>query len=272
MEYKKILGRAFFSAVISLGVLPVQGNGAPSFQGPDSVPRYHPLCLSVLKDWDRDGGALDMQQCAYKQGEIPVTKTASGAYYAKRAEENGGYMAYKPIGTLDDAIELLLVYNKKNANPLTSIYFLGRIPGEQLGRDFLTTLEDGGDRCQGGVNDARLISASELEVDINATVRTMLTFLADDAEQDTASLSLKADSYQAFACAGVITKTYNLIDNKMHYSRVTFTRDESRKEIEQSSRCYDQVVANSIEEPRVLDMEQYQQFLDSYQQQCGDIK
>jgi hypothetical protein len=273
MENKSLLRKTMAAAVTLCiaGVVSVQA--APTFEGPASVPKYHPLCLPELKDWEEDGGAFDMQKCASDKRKAEVSKTSEGAYFAKRIDGEKGYMAYKPIGSLDGAMELLLVYEKKAANPLTSIYFLGRIPGAELTRDFLTTIEDGGDRCTGGVNDARLISASELEVDINATVRQMLTFLDEsEAEEDFASLSFKPNNYQAFACAGTITKTYNLLDNQMRYTRVAFTRDESRKEIDKSSRCYDSVVANHLSPPRVLDMDQYQGFLDTYKQQCGSIR
>ena len=94
----------------------------------------------------------------------------------------------------------------------------------------------------------------------------------EDEEVDTATLSFKPGNYQAFACAGTIPKTYTLIDNKMHYSRVSFTRDESRKQIDKSSRCYDRVVADHLSPPRVLDMDQYQGFLETYRQQCGSIR
>jgi hypothetical protein len=236
------------------------------------VPKYHPLCLSLLKDWQEDGGALDMKRCAYEQRNDKVSKTANGSYVSKKSNNAEGYIAYKPIGTLDNAIELILVYDKQASNPITSIYFLGRIPGSKLTRDFLTTIEEGGDRCFGGVSAARLVSATQLEVDINATVHQMLTFTKDGESTKTANISFKPANYQAYACAGTITKTYDLISNKMDYSRVVFTRDASRKVIDVGSRCYDKLVADSLTPPRVLDMDQYQDFLTSYRHHCGNIR
>jgi hypothetical protein len=272
MENKKLLRTLFYTGVGCISLSAAISIAAPSFQGPSSVPQYHPLCLSILEDWPEDGGALDMQQCAQTQRDAEVTKTSDGAYYANRANGETGFMAYKPIGSLDESMELLLVYDKKNGNPITSIYFLGRIPGSELTRAFLTTIEKGGDRCLGGVSAARLISPSELEVDVNATVRQMLTFLRDSGSSNAANLSLKPNNYQAYACAGIITKTYNLISNKMHFSKVAFTRDESRKVIDKSSRCYERVVAEQLSAPRILDMTQYQDFLDTYKQHCGNIR
>ncbi len=241
---------------------------APSYLGPSSVAKYHPLCLEILKNWSEDGGALDMQNCAYQQRDAKVIKTAEGAYFAERLNGQPGYIAYKPIGSLDQSMDVVLVYDKQATNPITSIYFIGRIPGNHLTRDYLTSIESGGDRCLGGVKSARLISPSQLQVEVNATVNHILTFLDDTVSSDTASISFKPDSYQAFACAGSITKTYNLISNKVSYSSVAFTRDESRKVIAKNSRCYERVVAEFLEPPRILDIKQYKDFLLTYKQRC----
>lgn len=265
--------KRFLSLAIALVCFPVVGlHAEPSFLGPDSVPQYHPLCLDQLKNWQEDGGAFDMNKCAQELAEVKVIETADQSFYAKRAVPDSGYVAYKPIGSLDNAMEVLLVYDKQDKAPLTSIYFIGRIPGAELMRDFLTTVEEGGDRCLGGVNDARLISPSELEVDLNVTTDKILTFLQDEKAESTAEFSLKGAKYQAYACAGTITKTYNLLDNQVRYTRVTFTRDESRKVINRADRCYDQLVASELEAPRVLDMQQYETFMQRYSEVCGAVK
>jgi len=256
------------SVLIACVLVPGAVSAAPSFAGPDSVAKYHPLCLETLRNWEQDGGALDMQQCADGQREIAVTKTSQGAYFAAR-KNSAGYMAYKPIGSLDNAMDLLLVYDKQQSTPVTSIYFVGRIAGTEFTRDFLTTIEDGGDRCFGGVDDARLISESKLEVDINATVNQILTFTSDATTSSLDTISFKPDNYQAYACAGVITKTYDLLTSEVQYTKVRFTRDDSRKVIDQSSRCYDKLVAEHLTPPRVLDMHQYGEFVTLYKQQCG---
>ena len=254
--------------VCALALSPLLTVAAPSFAGPESVAKFHPLCLGVLKTWQEDGGALDMQRCAYDMRSSKVIKTSEGAYYAKRVDGAAGYMAYKPIGSLDNSMDLVLVYDKQETTPLTSIYFLGRIPGSAITRDFLTTIEDGGDRCLGGVNDARLITASKLEVDINLTIDQMLNILEDNVVEDTANISFKADNYQAYACAGTVTKTYDLISSEMQYTRVSFSRDESRREIASGWRCYDRLVAQSLKPPTVLTMDEYKAFVQSYKQQC----
>lgn len=249
-------------------LIPHTSYAEKTFSGPLSVAEFHPLCLPLLRDWQEDGGALNMQQCAQEHQKNEISKTAEGAYFSKKANNENGYVAYKPIGTLDNAIELLLVFNKAEASPISSIYFLGRIPGAKLTRDFLTTIEDGGDRCFGGVRDARLVSESELEVDVNATVNHILTFLDDEQSNNTANISFNTNSYQSFACAGTITKTYNLVSNDVQYTKVSFAHDESRKVVDKGSRCFEKYVADNLSAPRVLDIGQYQSFLQDYQQHC----
>ncbi len=271
-KWKSIgMGAGMAAGVLVTALLSANSMASPSFSGPDSVSKYHPLCLETLKGWQDDGGALDMKRCAYNKRNVRVSKTSAGAYLANKTD-GSGYIAYKPIGTLDNSMELLLVYDKQQSNPISAIYFLGRIPGTKLTRDFLTTIEEGGDRCFGGVSDARLISASELEIDVNATVHQMLTFLEDRESTNTANISFKPANYQAYACAGTITKTYNLTSNQMRYSKVSFTRDESRKVIDRGTRCYDKLVAETLAPPRVLDMQQYQEFLQAYKRNCGSIR
>ncbi|MGB1238226.1 MAG: hypothetical protein ACPG4U_08445, partial [Pseudomonadales bacterium] len=234
---------------------------------PNAVPEFHPLCVAQLKDWPGEGGAFDMAACATRQANSEILTTADGVFYAAR--EGGGYFAYKPIGVLDQSMEILLTYDKVVQKSITAVYFIGRIPGPALTRDFLTTVEEGGDRCQGGVNDARLISASILEVDINATAQQMVSFLGDTPTQDTARLSFNRESYQAYACAGTITKRYNLLDNQVDFAKVTFIRDESRKRVSRSTRCYDNLVAQTLVPPVTLNMQEYRVFLNDYHAQCG---
>ncbi|EPJ45260.1 MAG: hypothetical protein OFPI_37400 [Osedax symbiont Rs2] len=272
METRNILAKLLSVGLMSMALSPVVMSAEHSYAGPDSVAKFHPLCLDVLKQWQEDGGAVDMQSCAQQYQSTEVLETAEGAFYAQRPKGQPGYMAYKPIGSLDNSMELLLVYDKRLLNPITSIYFIGKIPGTELTRDFLTTIEEGGDRCLGGVNAARLVSASRLEVDVNATVHQMLTFMDDSASSDTSTVSFKPKNYQAYACAGTITKSYDLLTNNMHYSKVSFTRDESRKVIDKSARCYDKLVAENLSEQKVLNMTEYAQFLVDYKNSCGAVK
>ncbi|OUS23149.1 hypothetical protein A9R01_16770 ['Osedax' symbiont bacterium Rs2_46_30_T18] len=272
METRNNLAKLLSAGIMLTALSPVVFGAVHSHAGPDSVAKFHPLCLDVLKQWQEDGGAVDMQSCAQQYQSSEVLETAEGAYYAQRPKGQPGYMAYKPIGSLDDSMELLLVYDKRSQNPITSIYFIGKIPGAEMTRDFLTTIEEGGDRCLGGVSDARLLSSSLLEVDVNATVHQMLTFMDDSASSNTSTVSFKPKNYQAYACAGTITKNYDLLTNKMHYSKVSFTRDESRKVIDKSAVCYDQYVAENLPENKVLDMTEYAQFLVDYKKSCGAVK
>ncbi len=262
-----------------------QAIAGPSYEGPESVPVFHPLCLKELKDQEEEGGALDMAICSDKYKNIMVKQTPDGGYYAKRpvnaAGQTQGYVVYKPVGTLDKAMELLLVHDKADQQGTkASVYVIGRLPHlTPDSRDFITSLGEGGDGCNGGIQTARLVSEAILEVDINVNPATLMAL--DKLNSKTpvrktakvSSLSLKPKSKlddRPTTCIGTVTKTYNLLNNSEGYAWVNFIKESTRVALDPYQQCFDDLVADFVKPPQTINMQDFEIFSRLFSSECSN--
>ncbi|SIS74336.1 hypothetical protein [Neptunomonas antarctica] len=264
-----------------------------TYEGPDSVPLFHPLCLNGLKSQEDEGGAFDMSRCSDEYQSIVVKQTPDGSYYAKRPEntsgEAQGYVVYQPIGTLDKAMELLLVHDKESQKETqASIYVIGRLPHLSEGsRAFITSIGEGGDRCNGGIQSARLISEAILEVDINVNPATLMALESldssgSDNESDQApqksliksalsSLSLKPKRQlddRPTTCIGSVTKSYDLLNDKKSYTWVHFREENTRVAVDPYQQCFDELVADFVTPPQTINMQDFEVFKQLFISEC----
>lgn len=270
------------SAVVST-TLPGVAHAEKTYAGPASVPVFHPLCLQPLREHKADGGAFDMAACAKKHQNIVVKNTPDGGYFASRpagaAGQSGGYVVYRPIGTLDNALELLLVHNKADKPYAeSSVYVVGRLPelGPQM-RDFLTTIEEKGDRCNGGVQSARLVSEALLEVDLNVSPAALMRITQPKTPGfktftgTVSTLSLKPKGKlddRPTTCIGTLTKTYDLLENKEGMAWVSFLQNANRVADEPYQQCFDDLVADYVKPPATLSMKEFQLFVELFNAEC----
>lgn len=278
-----LMSLAFASLITSLPVAQNALAGA-SYEGPESVPVFHPLCLKELKDQEEEGGALDMAVCSDKYKNIIVKQTPDGGYYAKRpvnaAGQTQGYVVYKPVGTLDKAMELLLVHDKVDQQGAkASVYVIGRLPHlTPDSRDFITTLGEGGNGCNGGIQTARLVSEAILEVDINVNPATLMAL--DKLNSKTpvrktakvSSLSLKPKNRlddRPTTCIGTVTKTYNLLNNSEGYAWVNFIKESTRVALDPYQQCFDDLVADFVKPPQTINMQDFEIFARLFSSECS---
>ncbi len=262
-----------------------QAVAGASYKGPESVPVFHPLCLKELKDQEDDGGALDMALCSEKYKDIVVKKTPDGGYYAKRpvdaTGQTQGYVVYKPVGTLDKAMELLLVHDKGDQQGTkASVYVIGRLPHlNPDSRDFITSLGEGGVGCNGGIQSARLVSEAILEVDINVNPATLMAL--DKLNKKTpalsktvavSSLSLKPKNTlddRPTTCIGTVTKTYDLLNNGENYAWVHFIKENTRVALDPYQQCFDDLVADFVKPPQTINMQDFEIFSRLFSSECS---
>lgn len=280
---KHLMPFAFVSLVISSSFAQPAIAGA-SYEGPESVPIFHPLCLKELKDQEEEGGALDMALCSDKYKDIVVKQTPDGGYYAKRpvglTGQTQGYVVYKPVGTLDKAMELVLVHDKVDQQGAkASVYVIGRLPHlTPDSRDFITSLGEGGDGCNGGIQTARLVSEAILEIDINVNPATLMTL--DGLTQKTpafsnttavSSLSLKPKNKlddRPTTCIGTVTKTYDLLKNSEGYAWVNFIKENTRVALDPYQQCFDALVADFVKPPQTINMQDFEIFSRLFSSEC----
>jgi hypothetical protein len=260
---------------------------AASFDGPDSVKPVHPLCIEPLigqKEAMIDKGAFDMDECYEAFKDIEVKRTPDGSLYAKRpvidADKTEGYVVYKPIGTLDGALELIVYHDKKPEKSMKSqVVVMARLPHLTEGaREFITSIDEPGARCNGGIQTARLISEAILEVDINSNAAYLMKTFAPEFDSlgskgdEVATLSLKKSATlddDPTHCIATITKTYNLLDSRETVKSVAFSTGFRPKADNPYQQCFDELVDDFIKPPADVepgDMEMFKQLLLS---NCG---
>lgn len=255
-----------------------------SFAGPDDIPVFHPLCLQPLKQHEADGGAFDMDACSAALEDIPV-KLTPGGYYAKRpanaAGEPQGFAVYQPVGVLDDAMELLLVHDKQGSEPLVSeIFVVGRISDISPGtRDYLTSIEEAGQRCNGGIKSAKLISEKELLVELNVNPDALMRLAGDASysqeisdDSETAALSLippgKLDD-RPTTCIGTVVKYYNLLDDQEGLSAVHLNRVMAGGADDPYQACFDKLVEKRFGKQAELTPEAFEAFSREFLLECS---
>jgi hypothetical protein len=262
-----------------------------SYEGPESVPIFHPLCLNELKTQEDEGGAFDMDACSEKHKDIVVKQTPDGGYYARRpVDELGqsqGYVVYQPVGTLDKAMELLLVHDRQDQKGTdASVYVIGRLPHIGAGtRDFITSIGESGDRCNGGIQSARLVSEAILEVDINVNPATLMALDTLGSTLDLASaqkvskdasiqsLSLKPKSKlddRPTTCIGTVTKTYDLLKDKESFAWVHFIKENTRVALDPYQQCFDALVADFVKPPQTINMQDFELFSRLFNSECSN--
>lgn len=275
---------ALASLISTLSFTEMTAAGA-SYEGPESVPVFHPLCLEELKNQEEEGGALDMMLCSEKHINSAVKQTPDGGYYAKRpvddAGQSQGYVVYKPVGTLDKAMELLLVHDKSNQQAAkASVYVIGRLPHlTPDSRAFITSIGEGGNGCNGGIQSARLVSEAILEVDINVNPATLMALdklnqTEESQPQETATLSnlsLKPKNKlddRPTTCIGTVTKTYDLLNNKEGYAWVNFIKEHTRVALDPYQQCFDALVADFVKPPQTINMKDFEVFSQLFSSEC----
>ncbi|WP_277253611.1 hypothetical protein [Neptunomonas phycophila] len=273
--------------LVSLLSFPV-ATMAASYKGAESVPLFHPLCFEPLMAQEDDGGAYDMAACAEEFKDIPVKRTPDGGLYAKRpAREDesaltAGYVVYEPIGTLDEALELVLYHDKQPEKAIHArVLVMARLPGfSPLYREYITSIDEAGTRCNGSIQGARLISEAILEVDLNVNSATLMKLAAPElplgkagqASDDIASLSLKPkdqlDNNESH-CIGTVTKTYNLIDSREALKNLSFITGLKPTAANPYQACFDGLLDEFIKPPGTLDLQEFDLFKQLFVTTCG---
>lgn len=241
-----------------------------TYEGPESVPVFHPLCLLQLKAHQSDGGAFDMVDCAAAmQGQGPdVKRTPNGGYFAKEGGDNAGrYVLYQPIGTLDDSLELLLVHQGQGGNMDSAVYVIGRLPGAGSLRDYITSIEEKGRKCRGGIQSAQLISEAILEISLNVNPHTLLQMFGYTTDGQKAS-GQGLDNREAH-CVATVTKRYDLLNNREFLHGVTFLPTLLKPlDTNPVQACFNRLVQDSTQPEQLITLEEFNFFVNIFDAEC----
>ena len=175
-----------------------------------SDPRFiHPVCLWPLIEQEEEAGkekGVPLQACVRGSRHIPVSVDENGSISAPGASDGfPTWLSYREVGALPDGREVVLVrYNSGGTGVFSEIYLLRRTPSAD-GRDTVlsgTLIGGGGDRCNGGITQARLADPRTVEVDYQVTPQDLLSE-SDEQVPDPAVGGLPSC---ALCCAGTIRR------------------------------------------------------------------
>jgi hypothetical protein len=208
--------------------------GAPAEAPPQPLPQLaepgfiHPACLWTIIDQDPQERAtpaphIPLAACDQGNRHIPVSAGNEGSFSAPGAAE--GYptwLSYRLLGNLPDGRDVAIIwYNSGGTGQFSELYLLQRAPTPDH-RDAVLTGEligGGGDRCNGGVETAKLIDARTLEVDYAVTPLDLLS----EADDDIAEGALEDLLSCAICCIGSVRRRLDVSTMKEATLSATIT-------------------------------------------------
>lgn len=218
----------------------------------------HPACLWELIEQDSDtpeDGAkteparIPIDACARGNRHTPFTEEPQGALAARGASD--GYptwLSYQIVGKLPDGREAAVVwYNAGGSGQFSEIYLLRRTPSAD-GHDVLLTGEmiaGGGDRCNGGIEGARLADSGTLEIDYAVTPLDLLS----EADEELADGNMDSLALCAVCCTGTVRRRLTIASKTETAVSATvdrlLSRDADADGLEPAQACFDDILAKA---------------------------
>jgi uncharacterized protein YecT (DUF1311 family) len=209
--------------------------GAPAEVAPTPLPQpaepgfIHPACLWTIIEQDPQERAapaphFPLAACARGNRHIPVSAGNEGSFSAPGAAD--GYptwLSYRLLGNLPDGRDVAVVwYNSGGTGQFSELYLLRRAPTPDH-RDVVLSGEligGGGDRCNGGVEQAKLVDARTLEVDYSVTPLDLLS----EADEDIAERAFDDLLSCAICCIGTVRRRLDVSTKKETTLSATITQ------------------------------------------------
>ena len=233
--------------------------GSPA-EPPPALPQLaepgfiHPACLWQIIEQDPDekmkpAPRIPLGACATGNRHIPVTLGEDGDFSAEGAAE--GFptsLSYRLLGKLPDGREVAVIwYNSGGTGQFSEIYLLQRAPASGHNEVLLSgeLIGGGGDRCNGGVEEVKLIEGRALEVDFNITPLDLVSEAGEEAAEQAFDDLLSC----AICCTGTVRRRLDLASKKETMISATITQFVGDETAAGGSRsvqaCFDGVVRAS---------------------------
>ena len=218
----------------------------------------HPACLWGLIEQDTEGTAdagktdpvrIPLAACARGNRHVPFTEEPHGGLAARGASD--GYptwLSYNIVGTLPDGREAAIIwYNAGGSGQFSEAYLLRRAPTPD-GHDVLLTGEliaGGGDRCNGGIEEARLVDPGTLEIDYAVTPLDLLS----EADEELADGNMDSLALCAVCCTGTVRRRLAIASKTETTLSATVDRLLSREadagSLEPAQTCFDDILGKA---------------------------
>jgi uncharacterized protein YecT (DUF1311 family) len=208
--------------------------GAPA-EAPPPLPQLaesgfiHPACLLTIIEQDPQERAaspphIPLAACARGNRHIPVSAGNEGSFSAPGAAD--GYptwLSYRLLGNLPDGRDVAVVwYNSGGTGQFSELYLLRRAPTPDHSDVVLSgeLIGGGGDRCNGGVEQAKLVDARTLEVDYWVTPLDLLS----EVDEDVAERAFDDLLSCAICCIGTVRRRLDVSTSKETTFSATITQ------------------------------------------------
>lgn len=218
----------------------------------------HPACLWSVIEQDIESSAdttndqrvrIPLAACAKGNRHIPFTQEAQGALSAKGASDGyGTWLSYRVVGTLPDGRDVAIVwYNAGGSGQFSELYLLSRMPAADHSEVLLSgeLMAGGGDRCNGGIEEARLIDSASVEIDYAVTPLDLLS----EADEELADANMDSLALCAACCTGTVRRRLTFATKNETTVSATVDRLLSREigddEGEPAQACFDDILGKA---------------------------
>jgi uncharacterized protein len=218
----------------------------------------HPACLWSIIEQDIESSAdttneqrvrIPLAACARGNRHIPFSQDAQGALSAKGASDGyGTWLSYRVVGTLPDGRDVAIVwYNAGGSGQFSELYLLRRTSAPDQSEVLLSgeLMAGGGDRCNGGIEEARLIDSGSVEIDYAVTPLDLLS----EADEELADANMDSLALCAACCTGTVRRRLAIATKNETTVSATVDRLLSREigedEGEPAQACFDNILGKA---------------------------
>lgn len=218
----------------------------------------HPACLWGLIEQEAEPAddspkvetaRIPLVACASGNRHVPVSQAPQGGLSAPGASDGyATWLTYRIIGTLPDGRDVLIVwYNAGGTGQFSELYLVRRVPAADRSEVVLTgeLIAGGGDRCNGGIEEARLVDPGTLEIDYAVTPLDLLS----EADEDLADANMDSIALCAICCTGSVRRRLAIAGKTETTVSATIDRllssEGGSDDSEPAQVCFDQLLGKA---------------------------
>jgi uncharacterized protein YecT (DUF1311 family) len=239
------------------------GVADPAPKLPADAGFVHPLCMlrvvgSVVGE--DEPAPTPLQACNNAYRHIPVDRDDPAGFSAARGGILPESVTYHLVGALADGGQVVTVdYWGGGTGQFSSVYKLVR-NGDILTGSLITV---GGDRCNGGVNDVKVVDGRTVRVSFNGSPYDLAAQVLADAEQASALPSC------AICCTGTATREFSPGDKEGRLIELTVEHDRDIANDEKALLCLNRILGLSGGQSVTLGADKARAAFQRYVKECA---
>lgn len=218
----------------------------------------HPACLWSLIEQDAEPSddtakvevaRIPLGACARGNRHIPFTQGPQGGLAAPGASDGyATWLSYRIVGTVADGRDVMIIwYNAGGSGQFSELYLLRRTSAPDQSDVLLsgTLIAGGGDRCNGGIEEARLVDPDTLEIDYAVTPLDLLS----EADEELADANMDSVALCAACCTGSVRRRMVIASKTETTVSATvdqlLSRELGEADAEPAQACFDNLLGKA---------------------------